>query len=62
VKLKAESRCTICLEPFQANCSITILGCHKEHFFHQECAHNWIAYKLKDHAIAECPICRKEIS
>ncbi|CDW76963.1 zinc finger protein [Stylonychia lemnae] len=46
--------CAICLNKFVQNEDLIILKCDKRHYFHKDCAREWIKIK------ANCPLCRQE--
>mmetsp|Transcript_48087 Transcript_48087/g.88610 ORF Transcript_48087/g.88610 Transcript_48087/m.88610 type:complete len:307 (+) Transcript_48087:118-1038(+) len=54
------SYCTVCLEPFTANCTIVCLPCKdaisaRGHVFHYKCMDAWLSFART------CPLCRRDV-
>mmetsp|Transcript_465 Transcript_465/g.1531 ORF Transcript_465/g.1531 Transcript_465/m.1531 type:complete len:303 (+) Transcript_465:148-1056(+) len=52
--------CTVCLEPFTANCTIVCLPCKdavgaRGHVFHYKCMDAWLSFART------CPLCRRDV-
>lgn len=68
--LKEQEECTICITDLLAPCTVTVLGCNKNHVFHSECINMWIEKTKRDNEKKRpqnrlpptCPICRKVIA
>lgn len=61
IRLDTVSECTICMAEFEEPCTITVLGCHESHFFHDDCLKYWMDAEKKKNIKCTCPICRREI-
>jgi hypothetical protein len=61
-RLKEQQECPICLLEFTPGDKISVLGCNKLHFMHEDCIKTLIDFrKEKDRKNAKCPMCRVEI-
>jgi hypothetical protein len=49
------------MEEFVEPCTITVLGCHETHFFHEDCLKYWMEAEKKKGITCTCPICRRPI-
>ena len=48
--------CVVCLETFGPKDIITALNCNPKHFFHKDCANEWLNKQ------PECPLCRADFT
>ena len=58
MRLQEIGECTICQEDFIAPCSIVVLGCNKNHFYHDDCLEEWTKSLEARNLSLSCPICR----
>jgi len=54
IDIYKEKECNICLEQYNLNEKLKALPCN--HFFHENCIHDWLCNEK-----VNCPICRKDI-